>query len=69
MNAKCLAAQKSLHPFAVLEQRILWLIGQRILTQSEFEALANAHQAELYCYVRYLGAPDSASAEEVVQET
>ena len=37
------------------------------LDRDAFESLIRAHQAEIYRYVRYLGA-DSAAAEDVVQE-
>ena len=39
------------------------------MTRDELEALVRLHQAELYRYVRYLGAASSAVAEDVIQET
>ena len=39
------------------------------MSRDELEALVLAHQAELYRYVRYLGAGDPNAAEDLVQET
>jgi RNA polymerase sigma-70 factor (ECF subfamily) len=39
------------------------------MTRDELETLVRTHQAELYRYVRYLGASDCATAEDLVQET
>ena len=38
------------------------------MDRDELAEIVRAHQAELYRYVRYLGA-DGASAEDIVQET
>ena len=38
------------------------------MRRGELETLIRAHQAELYRYLRYLGA-DPASAEDLVQDT
>ncbi|MCK6470966.1 MAG: sigma-70 family RNA polymerase sigma factor [Planctomycetes bacterium] len=39
------------------------------MSRDELEALVLAHQAELYRYVRYLGAADATAAEDLVQES
>jgi RNA polymerase sigma-70 factor (ECF subfamily) len=39
------------------------------MTRDELETLVRTHQAELFRYVRYLGAGDCAAAEDLVQET
>lgn len=39
------------------------------MNRDELEALVRIHQAELYRYLRYLGASDRARAEDLVQET
>jgi RNA polymerase sigma-70 factor, ECF subfamily len=40
-----------------------------MMTRDELETLVRTHQAEIYRYVRYLGASDCALAEDLVQET
>ena len=39
------------------------------MTRDELETLVRTHQAEIYRYVRYLGALDGAAAEDLVQDT
>jgi RNA polymerase sigma-70 factor (ECF subfamily) len=39
------------------------------MNRDDLEALIRAHQAELFRYLRYLGAVDRAVAEDIVQET
>ena len=39
------------------------------MTRDELESLVRCHQAEIYRYVRYLGAEDRTVAEDLVQET
>jgi RNA polymerase sigma-70 factor, ECF subfamily len=39
------------------------------MTDAELETMIRVHQAEIYRYVRYLGAENSAVAEDLVQET
>jgi RNA polymerase sigma-70 factor (ECF subfamily) len=39
------------------------------MTREELETLVRTHQAEIYRYVRYLGASDCAVAEDLVQDT
>jgi RNA polymerase sigma-70 factor (ECF subfamily) len=39
------------------------------VTRNELETLVRIHQAEVYRYLRYLGAFDGALAEDLVQET
>lgn len=38
------------------------------MTRDELEAIIRRHQAELYRYIRYLGATDATTAEDVVQD-
>ena len=46
----------------------LFLDGVRLLNRDEFEAVVVTHQAEVYRYVRYLGAI-AATAEDITQDT
>src|SRR5262245_19663403 len=39
------------------------------MTRADLETLVRSHQAEIYRYVRYLGATERATAEDLVQET
>ena len=39
------------------------------MTRDELDTLVRTHQAEIYRYVRYLGAMERATAEDLVQET
>jgi RNA polymerase sigma-70 factor (ECF subfamily) len=39
------------------------------MNRGELETLVRTHQAEVYRYIRYLGAVDCALAEDIVQET
>ncbi|MFN4257836.1 MAG: RNA polymerase sigma factor [Gemmataceae bacterium] len=39
------------------------------MNREELTALVRCHQAEIYRYLRYLGAVDAATAEDLVQET
>ena len=39
------------------------------MEREELEAMILAHQAEVYRYVRYLGADDSSTTEDIVQDT
>jgi RNA polymerase sigma-70 factor (ECF subfamily) len=39
------------------------------MNRSELETLVRSHQAEIYRYLRYLGASDASVAEDLVQDT